>query len=103
MSPIERTLLKTDDPLAKITSINALEILDSRGNPTLQVSVATDQKIVGTACVPSGASTGKLEAFELRDKDPSRFNGKGVQKAIKNILGPLSEVVIGQGVLNQVK
>lgn len=89
--------------MAKITSINALEILDSRGNPTLQVSVTTDQKIVGTACVPSGASTGKLEAFELRDGDPARFNGKGVQKAIRNILGPISEAVIGQDVLDQAR
>lgn len=87
--------------MRKITSLQALEILDSRGNPTLQVSITTDEKVLGVAAVPSGASTGKLEAVELRDRDPSRFNGKGVQKAIKNILGPIAEVVIGQDVLNQ--
>lgn len=87
--------------MSKIISLQALEILDSRGNPTLQVSITTDEKVLGMAAVPSGASTGKLEAVELRDGDPSRFNGKGVQKAIKNILGPIAEVVIGQDVLDQ--
>lgn len=67
--------------MSRIVSIKAVEILDFRGNPTLQVSVYTDQQIVGTAAIPSGASTGDLEALELRDKDPNRYFGKGVRKA----------------------
>ena len=89
--------------MAKIVSLKALEILDSRGNPTVQVSVRTDENIVGVAAIPSGASTGTLEALELRDGDPSRFQGKGVRKAIQNLLGPIAKVLIGQEVLDQSK
>ena len=89
--------------MSKITSIKAIEILDSRGNPTLQVSVYTDQRIVGTAAVPSGASTGEFEAVELRDEDPLRYFGKGVKKAIQNIHGPISHLLIGESVLDQRK
>ncbi len=68
-----------------ITSIDALEILDSRGQPTLRVTVTLDGGHRGTASVPSGASTGRHEAVELRDRDPGRFNGKGVLKAASNV------------------
>jgi enolase len=74
-----------------IHSIDALEILDSRGNPTLRVNVHLDNGTTGTASVPSGASTGENEAFELRDGDPARYNGKGVRKAVENVnqrIGP---------------
>ncbi len=68
-----------------IEEILAREILDSRGNPTLQVSVILDDGSIGKACVPSGASTGAHEAVELRDGDPRRYNGKGVLKAVRNV------------------
>lgn len=68
-----------------IENITALKILDSRGNPTLRVSVHLDNGIVGTSSVPSGASTGANEAVELRDGDPSRYGGKGVRKAVDNV------------------
>lgn len=70
---------------ALIENITALEILDSRGNPTLRVSVHLDNGIVGTSSIPSGASTGANEAVELRDGDPSRYGGKGVRKAVDNV------------------
>ncbi len=69
----------------RIDAIDALEILDSRGNPTVRVNVHLDNGIVGTASVPSGASTGENEAVELRDGDKKRYGGKGVLKAVKNI------------------
>ena len=69
----------------RIETIDALEILDSRGNPTVRVNVHLDNGIVGTASVPSGASTGENEAVELRDGDKKRYGGKGVLKAVKNI------------------
>jgi enolase len=69
----------------KITSVKAIEILDSRGNPTVEASVVLDRKIEGRAMVPSGASTGEREATELRDEDPQRFGGKGVRKAVENV------------------
>jgi enolase len=71
--------------MAKISQIKAREILDSRGNPTVEVEVITDNGIKSGACVPSGASTGKHEALELRDNDKSRYMGKGVLNAIKNV------------------
>ncbi|MBU1307597.1 MAG: phosphopyruvate hydratase, partial [Alphaproteobacteria bacterium] len=67
---------------ARIEHISALEILDSRGNPTVRVSVHLDDGIVGTSSVPSGASTGANEAVELRDGDMTRYGGKGVLKAV---------------------
>ena len=69
----------------RIDTIDALEILDSRGNPTVWVNVHLDNGIVGTASVPSGASTGENEAVELRDGDQSRYGGKGVRQAVENI------------------
>jgi enolase len=78
-----------------IVSLDALEILDSRGNPTIQVSVALESGALGTAKVPSGASTGKREAVELRDGDKARYGGKGVRKAIENVLAVIQPAVIG--------
>lgn len=71
--------------MAKIKNIQAREILDSRGNPTVEVAVWLDDNAVGISSIPSGASVGKYEALELRDNDPSRFNGLGVLKAVANI------------------
>ena len=71
----------------EITEILAREILDSRGNPTVEVDVEIDNQFRGSACVPSGASTGSREALELRDGDKSRYLGKGVLKAVENING----------------
>lgn len=87
--------------MSKITQINAREILDSRGNPTIEAEVHTAAGAVGSAMVPSGASTGIREAFELRDNDKSRYMGKGVLNAIKNITGRISPVLIGMDVSDQ--
>ncbi|MBT7264282.1 MAG: phosphopyruvate hydratase [Waddliaceae bacterium] len=84
-----------------IKTVEALEILDSRGNPTIQVTVTTEDGVVATAAVPSGASTGEHEAVELRDGDKKRYNGKGVKKAVANVVGPIAEIVIGQNVSDQ--
>jgi enolase len=83
-----------------IEGVSALEVLDSRGNPTLSVSVITAYA-AGTAAVPSGASTGAHEAVELRDGDPERFGGKGVRAAIANVEGEIAEAVEGMDVLGQ--
>lgn len=85
----------------KIAKCTALEILDSRGNPTLQVTVITDQNHIGKAAVPSGASTGEHEAVELRDKDPKRYGGKGVLKAVQNVNGPIFSKLKGKSVFDQ--
>ncbi len=80
--------------MAEITSVYAREILDSRGNPTVEVEVTVDDEFIGRASVPSGASTGSREALELRDGEPTRYGGKGVQKAVRHvneILGPAIE------------
>lgn len=69
----------------EIEDIKALEVLDSRGNPTVQVTVETIDGFIGTALVPSGASTGSFEAVELRDGDKDRYFGKGVKKAVENV------------------
>ncbi|MCZ6525997.1 MAG: phosphopyruvate hydratase [Gammaproteobacteria bacterium] len=87
--------------MSKITQINAREILDSRGNPTIEAEVHTAAGAVGSAMVPSGASTGIREALELRDNDKSRYMGKGVLNAIKNITGRISPVLIGMDVSDQ--
>jgi enolase len=79
-----------------ISSIEALEILDSRGNPTLCATVRLDSGHVGTAAVPSGASTGTREALELRDGDPARFGGKGVKQAVANVEGPIAAALLGR-------
>jgi len=81
--------------MSKIKSVDAMEILDSRGNPTIQVSVTLESGSVGVAKVPSGASTGKHEAVELRDGDKKRYGGKGVLKAVHNVTGPIQGAVKG--------
>lgn len=86
---------------SKISHIDALEILDSRGHPTLQVTVTTESGAKGTAAVPSGASTGEHEALELRDGDKKRYGGKGVLKALSHVTGPIAKLLIGENVHNQ--
>ena len=81
--------------MATISEIRAREIIDSRGNPTVEADVILSDGSVGRAAVPSGASTGKFEALELRDKDPKRYNGNGVLKAIENIKLSISPHLIG--------
>jgi enolase len=81
--------------MSKIKKLDALEILDSRGNPTVQATVLLESGACGVAKVPSGASTGKREAVELRDGDKSRYGGKGVQKAVANVVGEIQEAVLG--------
>jgi enolase len=87
--------------MSTIMSLDALEILDSRGNPTIQVSLSLDSGATGVAKVPSGASTGKNEAVELRDGDEKRYRGKGVRKAIENVLRIIQPAVIGMDASEQ--
>lgn len=89
--------------MSEIKDIRAREILDSRGNPTVEVEVLISGNIIGRAAVPSGASTGVHEAVELRDGDKSRFNGKGVLKACENVNNQLRELLIGQNVFDQIR
>lgn len=84
-----------------ITNVHAREILDSRGNPTIEVEVETTSGFVGRAMVPSGASTGEREALELRDNDAKRYLGKGVLQAVENVNNILIDVVLGMDVTNQ--
>ena len=86
----------------EIVDVIAREILDSRGNPTVEVEVYTEDGYVGRAAVPSGASTGAFEAVELRDGDKSKYLGKGVCKAVENVNTEIAEAVIGMNVLDQV-
>ena len=83
-----------------ISDVEGREILDSRGNPTLEAEVTLDNKVTGCASVPSGASTGIFEAKELRDED-ERYNGKGVRSAAYNINTDLRKSLLGKNVLNQ--
>jgi len=87
----------------KIKKIEALEVLDSRGNPTVQVTVELNNRTLGTAIVPSGASTGRFEAFELRDNDERRYEGKGVLKAVGNVNKILNKELNGLSVFEQEK
>ncbi len=86
---------------SKIVAVEGLEILDSRGNPTIQVSVTTDCDVKATAAVPSGASTGEHEALEMRDGDPDRYNGKGVLRAVQIVNEKLADLLIGKNVFDQ--
>jgi enolase 1/2/3 len=88
--------------VATIEFVDAREILDSRGNPTVEVEVLLDSGAIGRAAVPSGASTGEHEAVELRDGDKARFNGKGVLKAVENVNTVLADVLEGQDATEQV-
>ncbi len=87
--------------MSKITNIIAHEILDSRGNPTIEADVTLDSGVTGRAAVPSGASTGEHEAVELRDGDPKRYQGKGVLNAVANVNGEIKDALIGQDVTDQ--
>ena len=80
---------------ARIQSVNALEVLDSRGCPTIRVNVVLDDGTVGTASVPSGASIGENEATELRDNDPKRYQGKGVLTAVRNVKSEINASLLG--------
>ncbi len=84
-----------------ISSVKALEVLDSRGNPTVEVEIRLEGGAAGRAIVPSGASTGSLEAYERRDEDPKRFGGKGVQDAVANVAGEIADAVVGQSAHDQ--
>tara|TARA_R110002167_G_scaffold3623_3_gene17600 strand:+ start:2538 stop:3836 length:1299 start_codon:yes stop_codon:yes gene_type:complete len=87
--------------MAEIKNIKAREILDSRGNPTIEADVTLASGVVGTACAPSGASTGSREALELRDKDPKRYLGKGVLTAVNNVNTSIRDALLGHDPLDQ--
>lgn len=87
----------------KIMSVKALEVLDSRGNPTVQVEVVTEGGFCGKAIVPSGASTGAFEALELRDNDDKRFGGKGVLNAVDNVNKKIAKKIEGMNVYEQIR
>lgn len=87
--------------MAEITGVYGREILDSRGNPTVEVEVAVDDEVIGRAAVPSGASTGSREALELRDGESSRYGGKGVQKAVRHVNETLGPAIEGLDPLDQ--
>jgi enolase len=88
--------------MSQITDVYAREILDSRGNPTLEVEVFLDSGVMGRAAVPSGASTGEREALEMRDGDKSRYLGKGVRKAVDNVNSQIADQIIGMEATDQV-
>ncbi|HXX31089.1 MAG TPA: phosphopyruvate hydratase [Myxococcaceae bacterium] len=87
--------------MTDIASVRAREILDSRGNPTVEVEVQLEDGALGRAAVPSGASTGAHEALELRDGDPARYGGKGVRRAVANVQDQLAPAVVGMDALDQ--
>ena len=87
--------------MSKIESVSALEVFDSRGNPTIKAYVKTTDGVIGTAIAPSGASTGKREALELRDGDESRLNKKGVLKAVNNVIEKIAPKLVGKCVFDQ--
>ena len=87
----------------EILDVFAREVLDSRANPTIEVEVVVEGDFVGSAIVPSGASTGEREAIELRDEDPSRYMGKGVTKAVDNVNNIIAEAIIGMNAIDQAK
>jgi len=87
--------------MSKIQDVHAREIIDSRGNPTLEADISLENGVVGRAMVPSGASTGELEALELRDGDKQRYGGKGVRKAVENVNTTIRDALIGMEVSDQ--
>ena len=87
--------------MSKIISVKAREILDSRGNPTVEVETVVEKGITGRAAVPSGASTGEHEAVELRDGEKNRYMGKGVMKAVQNVNQKIAPAVVGMDVSKQ--
>lgn len=88
--------------MSGIKAIRAREVLDSRGNPTIEADVLLDSGAIGSACAPSGASTGSREALELRDKDPARYLGKGVLQAVENVNSPIQAALLGFDAHDQV-
>ena len=84
-----------------IEAVHAREILDSRGQPTVEVDVFLEDGSFGRAAVPSGASTGEHEALELRDGDPARFGGKGVLRAVDNVVSVIGPALVGEEGLDQ--
>src|SRR3954463_11294839 len=88
--------------MSSIIDIRAREIIDSRGNPTVEADVTLDSGATGRAAVPSGASTGEHEAIELRDGDAKRYLGKGVRKAVQNVLETIAPEVTGMDAAEQV-
>src|SRR5579859_2271794 len=94
-SPLHSPHQATDPMSTDITRIHAREILDSRGNPTLEAEVTLSDGSFGRAAVPSGASTGSREAVELRDGDKARYLGKGVKNAVANVNGPIAQALKG--------
>ena len=94
-------ILKMRLEMATIEDIKARQILDSRGNPTIEVEVVLVDGTIGVASVPSGASTGKYEAVELRDNDKSRYNGLGILKAISNVNNDIASTIVGMSALEQ--
>ena len=89
--------------MSSIASVFGREILDSRGNPTVEVEVTLESGISARAAVPSGASTGSREALEMRDGDKKRYGGKGVTKAVEHVNGEIADALLGLGVLRQVQ
>ena len=87
--------------MTHIEEISAMEILDSRGNPTVEVTVVLANGAAGRAAVPSGASTGSFEAVELRDKDPNRYGGKGVLTAVRHVTEDIGKALIGASAMEQ--
>jgi len=87
--------------VSEIVDVRAFEVLDSRGNPTVMAEVTLADDSMGSACAPSGASTGTREALELRDGDPARYLGKGVTKAVGNINGPIRDLLLGHDAMDQ--
>ncbi|NVM22668.1 MAG: phosphopyruvate hydratase, partial [Desulfobacterales bacterium] len=87
--------------MTEIIHVAAREILDSRGNPTVEVDIMVACGAVGRAAVPSGASTGKREALELRDRRLKRYGGKGVSKAVSNVIDTIAPVVVGMDAADQ--
>ncbi len=98
---LNQLLTTNNKKMSAITDIIAREILDSRGNPTIEVEVLTEEGYFGRAAVPSGASTGKYEAVELRDGDAERYLGKGVQKAVENVEEIIADHLVGEEVTDQ--
>ncbi len=88
--------------MSEIVYVHAREVLDSRGNPTVEAEVGLDSGVIGTAIVPSGASTGANEALELRDGDKKRYGGKGVLKAVENVNDLIAEELVGMDPVEQV-
>ena len=88
--------------MGEIVGLHARQILDSRGNPTIEVEVILDTGLMGRAAVPSGASTGSREAIEIRDNNTKKYMGKGVEKAIKNIHDKIAPAILGFDVTEQI-